>query len=127
MSKVVVDASAVIAFLLREPGADVVRRHLGDSTISAVNLAEVTSRMADKGMSDPEIRATVADLDLTVVEFGLDQALSVARLRPVTKHRGLSLADRACLSLAEQLNRPALTADRRWRDLDIGVEVQFIR
>ena len=49
--------------------------------------------MADKGMSDPEIRATVADLDLTVAEFGLDQALGVARLRPVTKHRGLSLAD----------------------------------
>ena len=83
--------------------------------------------MADKGMSDPEIRATVADLDLTVVEFGLDQALSVARLRRVTKHRGLSLGDRACLSLAEQLNRPALTADRRWHDLDIGVEIQFIR
>ena len=65
MSKVVIDASAVIAFLLRESGADVVRRHLGDSTISAVNLAEVASRMADKGMSDPEIGATVADLDLT--------------------------------------------------------------
>ncbi len=127
MGKVVVDASAVLAFLLREPGADVVRRHLGDSTISAVNLAEVASKMADKGMSDPEIRATVADLHVTVVEFGLDQALTVARLRRVTKERGLSLDDRACLSLAEQLKRPALTAFRRWGDLEVGVEVQLIR
>lgn len=53
--------------------------------------------------------------------------IEIALLRPLTKARGLSLADRACLALARRLNVPVVTADREWADLNLGVIVQLIR
>jgi PIN domain nuclease of toxin-antitoxin system len=49
-----------------------------------------------------------------------------AHLRAETRSAGLSLGDRACLALAGDLGRPALTADKVWRDLP-RVEVRVVR
>lgn len=123
----VLDASAVLALINLEPGAELVAAALADGIIGAVNLAEVIAKLIDIGMAEEEAWAEVADLVPTVVDFGPGLARRSAHLRSSTRGRGLSLGDRACLALAEQLGEPALTADRAWRDLPIPVEVRMIR
>jgi PIN domain nuclease of toxin-antitoxin system len=95
--------------------------------ISTVNLAEIGTRLADRGMSDSDIREVVGALGMTVMQFDEELAYASAALRPRTRIRGLSLGDRACLSLASHLNLPALTADKIWADVDVEVEVRLIR
>lgn len=127
MSRVILDASAVLALIFRERGADVVAFHVPDGAISAVNIAEVVTKLADAGSSDESIRRTVIDLELDIVEFDEEMAIFSGLLRNEGRHIGLSLGDRACLALAKQEGLPALTADRAWAALDIGVEVRLIR
>ena len=95
--------------------------------MSAVNVAEVVSRLADTGMNADEVRSLVGTLGLEVTPFDEELAHATGMLRPSTRRKGLSLGDRACLALARQLALPALTADRGWAELDIGVEVTLIR
>lgn len=123
----VFDASAILALLHRESGADVVGRALPGAVASAVNIAEVATRLSDTRMPDDSIRLTIDSLRLRVVPFDGRQAYEAGVLRRTTRHVGLSLGDRACLALAAAMRLPALTADRAWADLDIGVEVQLIR
>lgn len=127
MPSTVLDASAILAFLQEEPGADVVEEALADSVVSAVNLAEVASKLSDFGMPDDEIAATVVDLRMDVAYFDEAAAFASATLRAATRAKGLSLGDRACLTLAAATAAPALTADRIWRELDVGVDVRLIR
>jgi ribonuclease VapC len=129
----VLDASALLAHLRREPGSDAVTDAIGrGATISAVNLAEVLSRAGDRG-ADPEGLAgdlTEAGLlhGAVVVEpFTAEDAAAVARLRSATRGAGLSLGDRACLALGERLEAPVLTADRAWSELDVSVDVLVFR
>lgn len=74
-----------------------------------------------------EVRDILGGLHLSIVPFDDELAYDCAGLRPVTKHLGLSLGDRACLALAKREVLPVLTADRVWSELDIGVEVRLIR
>ena len=127
VDSVVLDASAVLALLNREPGADIVESNLASAMISAVNVAEVGTRLADRGMSEAAIREVVGVLGMTVVQFDEESAYASAALWPQTRIRDLSLGDRACLSLASHLNLPALTADKIWADVDVEVEVRLIR
>ena len=78
-------------------------------------------------MPDDSIRSTIDGLRLRIVPFDEGHAYKAGSLRHSTRHVGLSLGDRACLVLAAAMSLPALTADRAWADLDIGVEVQLIR
>lgn len=127
MAKVVLDASAILALLHREAGADVVAQHLTGAMVSAVNVAEAGSRLIDNGMSDLDVRSVLAALGLEVAVFDADMAYQSAYLRRVTREKGLSLGDRACLALAAAEKLPTLTADRVWAELDVGVEVRLIR
>lgn len=126
MSDRVLDASVVLAVLNREPGAD---ESLFDSSsaISAVNLSEVVARMTDFGWVEEEIRRRIAELGLDVVEFDRTQAYEAGLLRPATRAHSLSLADRACLSLAIRLDLPAYTADRAWAGVSVSADVRLIR
>lgn len=127
MSRVVVDASAVLALLNDEPGADIVEANLDAAVISAVNLAEVASILADSGVPEADIRFAVAALGIATIAFDANGAMQAGLLRPLTKAHGLSLGDRACLALAQLLATPVLTADRSWGTLDIDVDVRLIR
>ena len=127
MSRIVVDASAVLALLNAEPGATVVEARLAGALISAVNLAEVHAKLADYGMADAEIRSAVDALALETIAFDVAMAHRAGQLRPATRALGLSLGDRACLALAQVANLPVLTADRAWAALDIGVRIETIR
>ncbi len=130
----VLDASALLAHLLAEPGGDVVRDTLAEqaAVMSAVNWAEVLSRLASASADPYEVaqrlasEAALGDV-LTVIALEDSDGPAIARLRPTTRHLGLSLADRACLALAQRLELPVLTTDRAWAQLQIGVEIRLAR
>lgn len=135
MAPVVLDASAFLAYLLDEPGAEVVADAIADgAAISAANLAEVLSTIADRGR-DPAaqlgafVREGLIEGAVDVEPVVVADAVEIARLRPLTRAAGLSLGDRACLALARRLAAEALTADRAWSGLDasIGVAMRQIR
>jgi PIN domain nuclease of toxin-antitoxin system len=125
----VLDASALLALLLREPGAEKVAGALGDAAISAVNLAEIASQYALRGNAEHEVRELISQFSAQVVPFDEDLALVAGALAPSTKSARLSLGDRACFALALRLGARVLTANRVWtRVADaIGVEVELIR
>jgi len=127
VGEVVLDASAVIALLRREAGADVVASALPGAMISAVNLSEVAVWLSDAGVKDDTVRQTLDGLRLDHCTFDSETAFRSAGLRKSTRNKGLSLGDRACLTLALELDLPVLTADRIWAELDIGVDVLLIR
>ena len=130
MSAWVLDASALLAYLWQEPGHETVAQRIEQSTVmmSSVNLSEVLSRAADKGMSPSAMAALQAALPFEIIPFDRAQAQTAASLRPPTKALGLSLGDRACLALAIELQAVALTADRVWQELEIeGLVVELLR
>ena len=127
MTSVVLDASALLAMLNSEPGSGAVQESLPGAAISAVNLSEVISKLSERGMPEPAIRAALEGLGLEVHPFDADAAYSTARLRTATKPYGLSLGDRTCLALGLALKAPVLTADRTWKKLKLGVKIRAIR
>ncbi|MSP89531.1 MAG: PIN domain-containing protein [Alphaproteobacteria bacterium] len=128
MSEFVLDASAILALIFREPGAGDVERALPDAMMSTVNLTEVVARLCDRGMPIVQVEQVMAGLPLTLVPFTRSIALAAGFLRREIKPFGLSLGDRACLATARTAGRPALTADSAWQRLKLtGVEVQVIR
>lgn len=127
MSRIVLDASALLAILNQEPGYERWVDRVASAVIGAVNLSEVIAKLADVGMPEPEIQQAVKPLGLEVIPFDERQAWTAGMLRPVTRPSGLSFADRACLALALQMKLPALAADRNWKRLRIGVRIQLLQ
>jgi len=127
VASVVLDSSALLALVNGEPGAENVAAKLGDALISAVNLAEAITRLVSHGGSLEEAQTVLALLDLDVVDFDRKLAHKTGGLVTMTRSRGLSLGDRACLALADREQIPAMTADRAWSGLDLGVEILLIR
>lgn len=127
MAEWVLDASAVLASLRNETGGERVLPLMETSLLSAVNLAEVATRLLDLGASAADIDGLLERLRCEVVPFDEGLALNAGLLRVQTRHLGLSVGDRACLALARREGLPVLTGDRAWRGLDVGVEVVLIR
>lgn len=126
-ARYVLDASALLAAMLGERGADVVAECFAEAVISAVNLSEVVAKLSERGVPDDAIRESLFDLDLDVRDFDPAQAIRAGILRNVTKAKGLSLGDRACLALAAELGATALTTDAAWQDIDHGVHLLLAR
>ncbi len=126
MTRFVLDASAVLAEVFDEPGADAVFDALqSGAAISAVNVAEVAAKLHTAGWADEDVALVFEGID--IVPFDARHALLSGRYRPATRSLGLGLGDRACLATANLQQCPALTADRAWEALDIGVEIVWIR
>jgi PIN domain nuclease of toxin-antitoxin system len=123
----VLDASAVLALVNAEPGWERVAEALPDAVISAVNLSEVVGKLVDHGLPADKVRALLSGLGLAVVAFDEEAATGAGALRAIKGGRRLSLGDRACLYLARIRREPALTADRLWSRLNVGVDVVLIR
>ena len=127
MSRSVIDTSAMLAFILEEAGGNEVVPRLSDGVMSAVNYSEVLVKLMDRGAPLVEAIGFVSPFSLDIVPFGDELAAMSASLRPVTKHIGLSFADRACLALAIQLGLPVLTADKAWSQLKLEIDIMQIR
>ena len=129
MTRAVLDASALLAMLLAEPGEDQVRAVLPACAISTVNLSEVVGHFARQGAKPAEIRGVLDRVPLERVDFDEDLAYAAGLLIGTTRAAGLSFGDRACLALARRLNVEALTADRAWASIadNADVAVRVIR
>lgn len=128
MIKRAFDASAILVVYYDEPGKKKVRSLIEKSQplMSAVNLCEVFTKLLEDGLEAESVWDTFQALEIEIVDFDAASALKAAELRPVTKHPGLSLGDRACLALAIQENAMAVTSDKSWAKLDV-CEVEIIR
>lgn len=126
----VLDASAVLAWLFREPGSEQVQAWLEEAQcyISSVNLAEIITRGCRlMGERVPEFIRLVQSINMTLYVFDENQALKAGLLDGITRGKGLSLGDRACLALAGELDATVLTADKTWLELELNMEIVNIR
>jgi ribonuclease VapC len=125
---IVLDASALLAYLFRENGHEIVAQHIDDACISAVNLSEVLGRFIRDGIDIKPLLQQLEQTSIEVVPFNQEHALQAADLIPITKPHGLSLGDRACLGLAASRKSPALTAETIWTEIDgLDFDVLCIR
>ena len=130
-TKIVLDASSVIALINREKGCEIVEKYLEDSIISTVNFAEViavVNRELFKTEADRiEGLKLITDTLPQIIDFDINQAIISAEFDSITKKYVLSLGDRACLALAKYKNIPVLTADKTWSKLNLGIKIKLIR
>lgn len=126
---VVLDSSAVLAVILREPGAERVEAVLDESVLCSVNECEVATKLIRRGASSKTAAGLLAGLTIDLLPLDSRTAHAAAALEPFTRVAGLSLGDRCCLALAADLSAPVLTADRAWARLAdaVGIEVRLIR
>ena len=122
------DASALLAYLQREPGFEAVREALREgAAISAVNLAEVAGKLKARGKDPERIVRRLLAMGLEVLPLTLEEALEAGALDPLTRPLGLSLGDRACLAAGKVRGLAVLTADRTWAGVVPGVDVVVVR
>lgn len=126
-SKVVLDASALLCLLNDEPGADRVVEALTRCVIATTNLAEVVSKLRERGLPLDEVREALGSLHLDIRPLSPAQAMIIGDLRPSTKQLGLSLGDRACLALAIDLNAEMFTTDGDIASVDVGISITHLR
>ena len=127
MADVVLDSSAVLARVWREPGFERVQAVIAGALISSVNVAEVIQKLSERGADEATARSVLNSLPCRPEPLDVEAAIRVGLLRTATRQAGLSLGDRACLELGMRLGLPIYTADRAWAELDLGVEVVLIR
>jgi ribonuclease VapC len=129
MTAAVLDASALLALILGEPGGERVQGVLTDCAMTAVNLGEVVGHFARIGSPEADIRLMLDPLPFVRVALDEELAFIAGLMLPATREAGLSFGDRACLALANKLGVQALTADRAWQRIGraVGVEIAFIR
>jgi PIN domain nuclease of toxin-antitoxin system len=127
LTEFVLDASALLALVNNEPGADVVRPLLARSVISSVNLCETVYRLRKEQMSLEEIRLALSPLIPEAIPFDDSLAYVAASIHDQTRGQGLSLGDCACLALALTRGVPAVTTEGDWEKCDVGVKLVKIR
>lgn len=125
--KAVLDASALLAYLQDEPGSDAVEKVLERSCISAVNWSEVIQKSVAAGVETEGMRQDLEALGLRVLDFTPLHADLAGRLWAQTRRFGLSLGDRACMSLGMAMQLPVLTTDKGWKKPKLSVRVTVIR
>lgn len=127
-NRVILDASALLALIQEETGAEIIKPLLKFSVMSAVNVTETLSVLQRTNISPEEGLTLITDIVTTIVPFDLEQAAQVAKLHPLVQPQGLSLADRACIVLGIKLQIPIYTADRIWDELKLdNIDIRLIR
>jgi ribonuclease VapC len=126
-SPVVLDSSAILAVIFQEPGAEKVSDLLSGGLLSSVNLAEVHTNLVLRGVPPELIKDRIAEMGCEICLFDEEHAHLAGQLVAQTGAFGLSLGDRACLALAIQRSAATYTADRAWKNLNVGIPIEVIR
>ena len=128
MNRIVLDASALLAVLLQERGAEKLSLELlSVAVVSAVNLAEVHSKLVLRGAKSDDAWQSSLSIVRDVMPFNAEHARAVGDLTSQTRSMGLALGDRACLALGLALNAPIYTADKSWTKLRLPARIHIIR
>jgi ribonuclease VapC len=128
MNRIVLDASAILAVINAEPGAEKLTPDLLAGAVgSTVNLAEVQTKLVSRGWSSDEAWEDATSPVREVLSFDEEHARVAGDLVAHTRPLGLSLGDRACLALGMALKAPVYTAEKAWKKLKVGVRVHVIR
>lgn len=127
--KVILDASAVLAFLQDESGSEKVDMVLseGRAIISAVNYAEIVDKLFEARLTEASVKIVMENLELQIEPLDEKQAWQTGMLRMSTREFGLSLGDRACLALAHIKKLPIITADKQWDKLKTDIKIIQLR
>lgn len=122
------DASAVLALLNGERGADRVEEVLDHAFIHTVNLIEVLTKLFQKGVPDPHRLLEPLNLNL-IEEMVAAQAARCAELHAETRAFGVSLGDCVCLGIADWHGMTAVTTESKWVDAvaNQGIKVLCVR
>ena len=127
-NKILLDTSALLALLKKEPGHEIVSNIIAISVISSVNLSELITVLSRAGVSENDIDEIITDLLPEIIPFCGDISIKTGKISKLTQGYGLSLGDRACLATAIQLGLPVYTADKIWAELDLpNVKINLIR
>lgn len=128
MNRTVLDASAILAVINAEPGAEKLTPDLLAGAVgSAVNLAEVQTKLVSRGWTSDQAWEDATSPLREVLPFDEEQARMAGDLLIQTRHLGLSLGDRACLALGIALKAPVYTAEKAWKKVKVGVRIHVIR
>jgi PIN domain nuclease of toxin-antitoxin system len=127
VSKVVFDASAILAAVIGEPGGDTVLKQIRNSTVSTVNLSEAQAKLVRRGFPPDDAWESALTFCNEIVAFDSRQARLAGAMIATTQPFGLSFGDRACLALALLLGAPVYTADRLWKKLPLDLEIRLLR
>ncbi len=126
--KVVLDASALLALIQNEKGADVIKPLLKRAIMSTINIAEVLTALQRIEIQPKDAIVSIGDVIQSIMPFDVEQAQRVAELQPYVRHKGLSLGGRACIALGQKLQAPIYTADKIWGELQLNnITINIIR
>ena len=123
----ILDTSALIALFRREPGWEIVQAALSSAAVCAVNLSETVTKLIRKGGEPRQVERYLRGLSLSILPWDEELAWEGRDMAPLVWTHGISLADRACLTLARHLDAAAITSDTEWAHLDLDVQVVLIR
>lgn len=130
MARSVLDASALLAYLRREPGWEqVLEAFTGTATMTTVSFGEVAGWLVRNGADEAAVRGLRSGLVFPLTPVDDDLCIRAALLEPLTRSKGLGIGDRLCLALAARSDAVAVTADAAWQEIaaGAGVEVRLIR
>lgn len=127
MSRAVLDTSAVLALCFAEAGAHFVLARGKRGVVSAVSYSEAMAKCVDLGMPLDVVQRALAGLYLEIIPFDQKHGLVAASFRAATRSLSFSFAERACLATAALANLPVLTAERKWKDVETGLEILLVR
>lgn len=123
----VIDSSVFLAAINKEPGGDKLAEYLDDSVIPVTTYTEIVTRLLDAEMTFDEAEDLMSSFGQPTIDVTFSLARRAAEFRSATRENGLSMGDRICLAVAESLGATAVTADREWARVNLGIPIELIR